>query len=129
MSCNKVSYASMKDVQFQLHRMNHSRKMRRQNMGQNSRPYKCHCGQYHLTTMSLADIRRLKKKRLEVERRLNVIKQISKRTSIDKVLELQEKWMTLILNGSKWTLECVVNEKIYTIKGKPINGVSLSIFE
>lgn len=119
MSCRKISFASVKDAKVEIHRMNHSPKYNKENLGSKSRPYKCPiCGNYHLTTMSKAETRRVKKQRKEKRRRLDIIKKIRKSGDLSKIFELQEHWMTLILNSKKWILECEIFGEIYSVKSQ-----------
>lgn len=116
MSCRKISFASIKDAKVEIHRMNHSPKHIKENLGSKSRPYKCPiCGSFHLTTMSKSENRRLRKQRREKRRRLDIMSEIRKSRSISKVIELQEHWMTLTLKNKTCILECNIFGKIFSI--------------
>jgi len=118
MSCNKVSYSSMKEAKDSIRDMKNSHQFnkRNNNSGEKSRPYKCDiCESYHLTTMSTAEYKRQNKKIKEKNRRLGIMEQIQKNGNIAKVFELQEYWMTLISKKNGWTLECEVLGRFYYI--------------
>lgn len=121
MGCNKVSYSTIKEAKTAIHNMKNSRKFNRKSLKTKSRAYRCPaCESYHLTTMTAVEQKRQKKKIREKTRRLDVIAKIRGSKNIVKIFELQEHWMTLILEESKWILECEVFEYIYCVEGQEV---------
>lgn len=117
MRCYKISYSSFQDAKQDARLMCRSRKKKHRNFTKNTTPYLCNrCNNYHLTSMPTADRKRLKKKIKEEERRLTIVKKIRKSKSLEKILELQESWMLLMLKGNNWILECDILGRTHYVK-------------
>lgn len=109
-TCNKMSYGSASEVRQDIKVITS-----RNDKGENKklRPYLCTlCSNWHMTSASKKDSKKIGREKKEIKRRLDIVKKISIKNTVDKVLKLQEPWMTLILNDNKPRVVCVIlNER------------------